>query len=305
MVVDDGLMGITQVVRGEDLLVSTPRQLALFDLLGYPRPAYMHLPLLCDPEGERLARRHASLTLASLRDAGVSPAAVAGYLGWKAGLIRALAPGHPVTSFRRSIRAACASFPNGSLLKPISRLRSPSSVDTKTPLLSRRKVSLVASCADGCYFLGCCLVALVCAFRRLPTQGRFPFMAVYDVFTPECLNDLFPIQRTNDFFDALFGDAEDGAYDIRLVVDPEESDDGELHFYFELHQRAGRCLVCSLTYGLPQVFERHPIINLKGLVRQSRAGWELDDVWWRIGTTESLSSALHRIPLVLIQNKGK
>ena len=67
-------------------------------------------------------------------------------------------------------------------------------------------------------------------------------MAVYDVFTPECLNDLFPIQRTNDFFDALFGDAEEGAYDIRLVVDPEESDDGELHFYFELHQRAGRCL---------------------------------------------------------------
>ena len=55
-------------------------------------------------------------------------------------------------------------------------------------------------------------------------------MAVYDVFTPECLNDLFPIQRTNDFFDALFGDAEEGAYDIRLVVDPEESDDGELHF---------------------------------------------------------------------------
>ena len=95
VVVDDGLMGITQVVRGEDLLVSTPRQLALFDLLGYPRPAYMHLPLLCDPEGERLAKRHASLTLASLRDAGVSPAAVAGYLGWKAGLLGAPSPIHP------------------------------------------------------------------------------------------------------------------------------------------------------------------------------------------------------------------
>lgn len=48
-------------------------------------------------------------------------------------------------------------------------------------------------------------------------------MAVYDVFTPECLNDLFPIQRTNDFFDALFGDAEEGAYDIRLVVDPRKA----------------------------------------------------------------------------------
>lgn len=95
VVVDDGLMGISQVVRGEDLLVSTPRQLALFDLLGYPRPAYMHLPLLCDPEGERLAKRHAGLTLASLRDAGVSPAAVVGYLGWKAGLLGIPAPARP------------------------------------------------------------------------------------------------------------------------------------------------------------------------------------------------------------------
>ncbi|MFR0875985.1 MAG: hypothetical protein ACLSHC_16430 [Bilophila wadsworthia] len=85
----------------------------------------------------------------------------------------------------------------------------------------------------------------------------------------------------------------------------EESDDGELHFTSN-STNAGPLLV-NLTYSLPQVFERHPIINLKGLVSDiaSRAGWELDDVWWRIGTTESLSSALHRIPLVLIQNKGK
>ena len=52
-------------------------------------------------------------------------------------------------------------------------------------------------------------------------------MAVCDVFTPECLTDLFPPQRTDDFFDALFGDAEEGAYDIRLTLDPEDSDDGE------------------------------------------------------------------------------
>lgn len=131
-------------------------------------------------------------------------------------------------------------------------------------------------------------------------------MPVSDVFTPECLHALFPPERTDEFFDALFGDAEEGAYDIRLALDPEESDEGELHFYFELHQRADRCLVCSLTYGLPQVFERHPVINLKGLVGEiaQRAGWDLDDVWWRIGTTEGISNALHRIPLVLIRNKG-
>ncbi len=95
VVVDDGEMGITQVVRGDDLLVSTPRQLALLDLLGYPRPEYMHLPLLCDAEGERLAKRHAGLTLAELRDAGVSPASAVGYLAARAGLRERAAPLSP------------------------------------------------------------------------------------------------------------------------------------------------------------------------------------------------------------------
>lgn len=95
VVVDDGLMGITQVVRGDDLLVSTPRQLALFDLLGFAPPSYMHLPLLCDAEGERLAKRHESLTLAALRGAGVRPEAVIGYLGRKAGLLDAALPMQP------------------------------------------------------------------------------------------------------------------------------------------------------------------------------------------------------------------
>ena len=119
------------------------------------------------------------------------------------------------------------------------------------------------------------------------------------------LDKIFPASRADDFFDALFGGAEEGAYDIGLVCRGVEAQKAKLAF--ELRQRPGKCLACNLTYGLPQVFERHPIINLKGLVSDiaSRAGWELDDVWWRIGTTESLSSALHRIPLVLIQNKGK
>ena len=133
--------------------------------------------------------------------------------------------------------------------------------------------------------------------------------AACDLFTPECLEKIFPSEKTDAFFEALFGDTEEGAYDIRLVLDQEGNNslDGELAFYFELHQRPGRCLVCSLTYGLPQVFERHPIINLKGVVAglAELARWDLNDVWWRIGTTESLSTALHRIPLVLILNKGK
>ena len=86
VVVDDALMGVNQVVRGEDILVSTPRQLALFDLLGWPRPAYAHIPLLCDAAGERLAKRHNSLSLRALRAAGRTPQELVGLLAFKAGL---------------------------------------------------------------------------------------------------------------------------------------------------------------------------------------------------------------------------
>ena len=66
--VDDGDMGITQVVRGRDLLPSTPRQIAVLEALGYAVPQYAHIPLLLDAEHERLAKRHASLSLESLRE---------------------------------------------------------------------------------------------------------------------------------------------------------------------------------------------------------------------------------------------
>lgn len=71
VVVDDMDMGITEVVRGEDLLLSTPRQLLLFALLRGEAPRYAHVPLLLDAHGERLAKRHKSLELAALRHAGV------------------------------------------------------------------------------------------------------------------------------------------------------------------------------------------------------------------------------------------
>ncbi len=84
--VDDGLMNVTQVVRGEDILPSTPRQLAVLRRLGLPEPAYAHVPLLCDAAGERLAKRHASLTLRELTGRGIEPAAIVGLLARKAGL---------------------------------------------------------------------------------------------------------------------------------------------------------------------------------------------------------------------------
>lgn len=95
VVVDDALSGVNQVVRGNDILVSTPRQIALCRLLGYPQPTYAHLPLLCDENGERLAKRHASLSLCSLRDAGVAPERIIGLLAHKAGFIPTPTPCSP------------------------------------------------------------------------------------------------------------------------------------------------------------------------------------------------------------------
>ncbi len=74
--VDDAELGITEVVRGADLIKSTFRQILLIRALGHTEPAYYHCPLVCDDQGVRLAKRHDALALRSLREAGVSPAEV-------------------------------------------------------------------------------------------------------------------------------------------------------------------------------------------------------------------------------------
>jgi glutamyl-tRNA synthetase len=87
VVADDRDQGVTSVVRGRDLLVSTPRQLYLFELLGARAPAYAHAPLILDHQGQRLAKRHAALSLAALREAGVRPEDIFGLLARLSGLI--------------------------------------------------------------------------------------------------------------------------------------------------------------------------------------------------------------------------
>lgn len=75
-IVDDAAMGITEVVRGADLVTSTFRQLLLQRALGYPTPAYFHCPLVTDEHGTRLAKRHDALSLRALREQGASPKSV-------------------------------------------------------------------------------------------------------------------------------------------------------------------------------------------------------------------------------------
>lgn len=83
--VDDAEMGITEVVRGDDHLSNTPKQLLVLAALGFEAPRYAHLPLLHGPDGKKLSKRHGAASVQELREAGYLPAAVRNYLallGW-------------------------------------------------------------------------------------------------------------------------------------------------------------------------------------------------------------------------------
>lgn len=91
---DDGAMGITRVVRGWDLLSSTPRQIWLMKKLGYAPPTYCHAPLLCSPNGRRLSKRDRDLDMGILRQR-TTPEVLTGFLAHTAGLIDRPEPVRP------------------------------------------------------------------------------------------------------------------------------------------------------------------------------------------------------------------
>ncbi len=115
------------------------------------------------------------------------------------------------------------------------------------------------------------------------------------MFSQEFLTSLFPPERTNEFFEALFGDANDGAYDIKMSFQGREGN--TLKFYFELHARPHQCLRCSLTTGLPAVFERHPIIAAKTMAEKIAQEAGFTKHTWKIGPTIQYSEAVHYVPL--------
>ena len=91
--VDDAELGITEVVRGEDLIRSTFRQLLLLSALGHAPPAYCHCPLMRDAQGVRLAKRHDALSLRTLRERGTTPEEIlAGFAREAGGAAGAVSP---------------------------------------------------------------------------------------------------------------------------------------------------------------------------------------------------------------------
>ena len=110
VVVDDAAMGITDVVRGDDLLPSTARQLLLYRALSLAAPRFAHVPLVVGEDGARLAKRHGALSVADLRAGGADPAAVVGLLAALSGLApagahlrpRALVPGFDLSRVPRA-----------------------------------------------------------------------------------------------------------------------------------------------------------------------------------------------------------
>jgi glutamyl-tRNA synthetase len=92
VVVDDAAQGVTEVIRGDDLIPSTPRQLLLYEALDLEPPHFGHVPLVVGQDGRRLAKRHGDTRLSALRDSGVKAEALIGLLSWSCGWIDRIEP---------------------------------------------------------------------------------------------------------------------------------------------------------------------------------------------------------------------
>ena len=125
VVVDDAAQSVTHVLRGDDLLGSTPRQLLLQRALGFAAPQYAHVPLLLGPHGQRLAKREGHWTVDGLRAAGATAEAVVGFLAGSCGL----SDGAPLTA-----RALVNEFS----LSRLQKQASPTSAEALAALTSRR-----------------------------------------------------------------------------------------------------------------------------------------------------------------------
>ena len=143
---------------------------------------------------------------------------------------------------------------------------------------------------------------LACKKTALKGVTDLSSQDIQGLFTKEFLEELFPPHRADEFFDALYGGAEEGAFDIGLSFVEYDPHSRALYLEFVLTERPGKCMACSLTYGLPPVFERHPIIDLKGMLEKISArlpqGLKVDR--WELGPTTPKAPKVNVIPLTII-----
>ena len=121
-------------------------------------------------------------------------------------------------------------------------------------------------------------------------------MVMEQILTQDFLDTLIPPETGDRFFEALYGDASEGAYDIRLKL--LNANEKQIVLVFDLTERPGKCLMCSLTYGLPTVFSRHPLININKIVEKiGEKGISIKK--WHLGETEEINRSNHSIPFYL------
>ncbi len=130
--------------------------------------------------------------------------------------------------------------------------------------------------------------------------------SVETVVTDDFLKELFPPEKTDEFFEALYGGAEAGAFDISLHCTGFDEARNFLYLEFRLTERPGKCMACNLTYGLPEVFKRHPIINIAGMTQAIEKALSPDFKVreWTLGSTQAVTPKVNSIPLILSLEKA-
>ncbi|OAQ21560.1 hypothetical protein [Thermosulfurimonas dismutans] len=120
------------------------------------------------------------------------------------------------------------------------------------------------------------------------------------MLSPEAIQALLPRERIEAFFEAFYF-GEEPAYDLALALGAFDKERKFIRLELQLKARPGKCLACNLTWGLPKVFEKHPALDLKGVVAELEKLLpdSLKVRHWELGPTEEINPDLHVIPLLI------
>ncbi len=113
-------------------------------------------------------------------------------------------------------------------------------------------------------------------------------------FTPETLEELLPREQVEAFFEAFYF-GEEPAYDLALGFGGIQGN--VLRLELLLKARPGQCLACNLTWGLPEVFARHPMLDLAGMIKRLEDKLSYAVESWELGPTEERGPDLHVVPV--------